>query len=247
MPRYGRAGYRYQYVETAASSVFSIDTARNRDRKRSAKLCRAARDLVMKFGAFRSRFATDQQQTVAFLGFGLDDVFGRLLDASRNLGPIVLHIRACRHIADFGTLLERRFGAFGLARPLFRRFRRGIVKVKNRGRGPASTGQQTDHARGELAARAGVYSDEEPFDVRDKAPSLELLMCQTRLFLGCDRYAGEGPAQHRRHRHRRDDRHRHDCCEQILIEDAHRKPDRGDDDFGRAARVHPAAKRQRFR
>ena len=75
MPRYGRAGYRYQYVETAASPVFSIDTARNRDRERSTKLCRAARDLVMKFGAFRSRFATDQQQTVAFLGFGLDDVF----------------------------------------------------------------------------------------------------------------------------------------------------------------------------
>src|SRR5204863_8311669 len=120
MPRYGRAGYRYQYVETAASSVFSIDTARDRDRERSTKLCRAACNLVMKFGAFRSRFATDQQQTVAFLCFGLDDVFGRLLDASRNLGPILLHIRGCRyHIASFGTLLERRFGAFGLARPLF--------------------------------------------------------------------------------------------------------------------------------
>src|SRR5205085_10878556 len=101
----------------------------------------------------------------------------------------------------FSTLLERRFRAFGLARPLFRGFQRGIVKVKNRRRGPASTGQKTDHARGELAARAGVYRDEEPFDVRDKAPGLELRTCQARLFLGCDRYAGEGPAQHRRHRH----------------------------------------------
>src|ERR1043166_3906262 len=129
MPRYGRTGYRYQYVETAASSVFSIDTPRNRDRERSTKLCRAARDLIMKFGAFRSRFTANQQQTVAFLGFGLDNVFGRLLDPGRNLGPVVLHIRGCRHIAGFGTLLERRFGAFGLARPPVRGFRRGLVKV----------------------------------------------------------------------------------------------------------------------
>src|ERR1041384_7970855 len=209
--------------------------------------CAAARDLIMKFGAFRSRFATDQQQTVAFLGFGLDDVFGRLLDSSRNLGPVVLHIRGCRHIAGFGTLLERRFGAFGLALPLVWGFRRGVVKVKNRGRGPASTGQQTHHARGELAAWTGIYSDEKPFDVRDKTPGLELLTCQARLFLGRARAAGEGPAQHRRHRHRRDNRHRHDRGEQVLIEDAHRQPDWGDDDFGRAARVHPAAQRQCFR
>ena len=55
------------------------------------------------------------------------------------------------------------------------------------------------------------------------------------------------PAQHRRHRHRRYHRHRHDHREQVWLSDAHRQPDRRDDDFGRAARVHAAAERQRFR
>ena len=123
MPRNGRAGYRYQYVETAASPVFSIDTARNRDRKRSTKLCRAACDLVMKFGAFRSRFATNQQQTVAFLGFGLDDVFSRLLDASRNLGPCPSYPRSPPHRrlrTPSSAVLVR-----SAWRALFRGFRRG--------------------------------------------------------------------------------------------------------------------------
>ena len=61
------------------------------------------------------------------------------------------------------------------------------------------------------------------------------------------RQALERPAQHRRHRHRRDHRHGDDQREQILIEHARRQADRCDDHLGRAARIHAAAERERFR
>ena len=41
-------------------------------------------------------------------------------------------------------------------------------------------------------------------------------------------------------------RHCYDHGEKVLAQCAHRKADRCDDDFGRAARIHASAERQRF-
>ena len=162
------------------------------------------------------------------------------------------HGLRCRLVA-LGDPRLRGFGRLPdhLLQPLRRRPKGGgvggAIGSDHRDGHAASGGQQAGDPGRKAALRSLVCGHEQPLKIRHEPTFVEAFPVEPRPLGVIQRKAGQGPAQHRRHRERRQDSHGDDHREHVLVQRSDREPDGGDDHLRRAARVHPAGESQGFR
>ena len=138
--------------------------------------------------------------------------------------------RLCRSLAVARLLVRAAFGQF-----------------EHRRRLADGAADDAGKPRRKLAVGAVVHGDQQTLEIGHEAARVDFFAFEPDPFVFAHRHATERPAQHRRHRNGRDDRHGDDQRKQILAEHAHRQADRGDDHFGRTAGIHGRGQRQRLR
>src|SRR3954453_18008155 len=141
--------------------------ARNSDRDGAAEAHGAAGDLLGEPAFLGSRLATDEKQSVTFLGFLADRFLGvaGLFDLQGNIDLMAWRVRLIRRLGCFAAR-SRGFGddsrgAFSLLLGSRNPLRGGIVEVQDRGWNLAYSCQESDQPRSQLAAVTRINRHQE--------------------------------------------------------------------------------------
>ena len=106
-------------------------------------------------------------------------------------------------------------------------------------------GQHAGDARGKFAVRAVVDREQQALEIGHEAASLPSPRVRAAAFPPCASECAPAPsAASAASPSVVDHRHGDDHGEKVLVERAHRQADGGDDDLGRAARIHAASERK---